>query len=294
MSIRIRQVHPLFVGEVEGVDISKALTPDEVVAIDAGMDRYAVLVFHDQKLTDEQQVAFSRNFGRIEKAIGGNITKPGERRLSDYLADVSNLDRDHRILARDSRQRMFNLGNRLWHSDSSYRATPAKYSLLSARSVPSKGGNTEFADMRPAYDDLDDETKTEIEDLVCEHSLMNSRGSLGFTDYTEEEKKTFAPVLQRLVRVHPVTGRKSLYLSSHAGTIVGWPVPEARCFLRDLTEHATQRQYVYAHQWTVNDLVIWDNRQVMHRARAFKDTGEARDVRRTTIAGDAPTVEQVA
>jgi len=292
MSVTIRQLHPVFMGEVAGVDLRKPLTPDEVVAIEAGMDRYAVLVFHDQNISDEQQVAFSRNFGQIELAIGGNITKANERRISVELADISNLDPDNKIFERDDRRRMFNLGNRLWHSDSSFRAIPAKYSLLSGRAVPASGGNTEFADMRAAYDALDAATKAEIEDLVCEHSLIYSRGVLGFGDFTEEERVTFKPVRQRLVRTHPVTGRKSLFLASHAGTIVGWPMPEARAFLRDLIEHATQREFVHAHQWRQYDLVMWDNRQTMHRVRRYNETGEVRDMRRTTVAGEAPTAQQ--
>jgi alpha-ketoglutarate-dependent 2,4-dichlorophenoxyacetate dioxygenase len=292
MSVTIRQLHPVFVGEVDGVDLRRPLTPDEVAAIEAGMDKYAVLVFHGQDITDQQQVAFSRNFGRIELAVGGHIARPEERRIGVELADISNLDRNNRILARDDRHRMFNLGNRLWHSDSSFRAIPAKYSLLSGRAVPSSGGNTEFADMRAAYDALDAATRAEIEDLVCEHSLIYSRGQLGFTEWSEEERITFKPVRQRLVRTHPVTGRKSLFLASHAGTIVGWPMPEARAFLRDLIEHATQPQFVHAHQWRQYDLVIWDNRQTMHRARRYDETGEVRDMRRTTIAGEAPTVQQ--
>jgi alpha-ketoglutarate-dependent 2,4-dichlorophenoxyacetate dioxygenase len=187
---------------------------------------------------------------------------------------------------------MFNLGNRLWHSDSSFRPVPAKYSILSARAIPPSGGNTEFADMRAAYDALDAATKQEIEDLVCEHSLMYSRGLLGFTDLTDEERRTFAPVRQRLVRVHPGSGRKSLFLASHAGAIVGWPVPEARAFLRDLTEHATQREFVHVHEWRRHDLVIWDNRATMHRVRRF-DERQVRDMRRTTLVGDGPTAEQV-
>ena len=249
MSVPIRQLHPLFFGELAGVDLRRPLSKVEVAAIVAGMDRYAVLVFHDQNITDEQQVAFTRNFGEIERSIGSNVTKDHERRLSFDMADVSNLDQNHRPYARDDRRRMFNLGNRLWHSDSSFRAVPAKYSLLSARAIPESGGNTEFADMRAAYDALDDATKAEVEDLVCEHSLMYSRGLLGFADYTEEEKRTFAPVRQRLVRTHPGSGRKSLFLASHAGAIVGWPMPEARALLRDLTEHATQPRFVHVHQW---------------------------------------------
>lgn len=294
MAVTIRQLHPVFVGEVSGVDIARPLAPEEVAAVEAGMDRYAVLVFHDQRITDDQQVAFSRNFGEIELAVGSNVTKAEDRRLPLELADVSNLDRDQRPFARDDRRRMFNLGNRLWHSDSAFRPVPAKYSILSCRSEPpATGGDTEFADMRAAYDALDEATKAEVEDLVCEHSLMYSRGLLGFGDFTAEEKVTFKPVRQRLVRTHPVTGRKSLFLASHAGAIVGWPVPEARAFLRDLNEHATQRAFVYAHKWRRHDVVMWDNRQTMHRVRRFDET-VPRDMRRTTVAGDAPTVAQVA
>ncbi|MBV9828595.1 MAG: TauD/TfdA family dioxygenase [Alphaproteobacteria bacterium] len=291
MSIAISQLHPIFVGEVSGIDLRRPLAPDEVAAIEAGMDRHAVLVFHGQDITDEQQIAFSRNFGEIENSAGGTVTRPEQKRLSALMNDVSNLGQDNRPLARDDRRRLFNLGNQLWHSDSSFRAVPAKYSLLSGRVVVDKGGNTEFADMRAAYDALDAETKAAVEDLVCEHSLMYSRGSLGFTELSAEEQAMFRPVRQRLVRTHPVTGRKSLYLASHAGTILGWPVPEARAFLRDLTEHATQPRFVFSHKWRQHDLVMWDNRQTMHRVRRFDDS-LIRDMRRTTVAGDAPTVEQ--
>jgi alpha-ketoglutarate-dependent 2,4-dichlorophenoxyacetate dioxygenase len=179
MSVSIRQIHPVFVGELSGVDVSRPLARDEVAAVEAGMDRHAVLVFRDQQLTDEQQMAFSRNFGALEDARGGNITKPQDKRLQTGMNDVSNLGKDGRPLARDSRARALNLGNMLWHSDSSFRPIPAKYSLLSARLVNPIGGNTEFADMRAAYDALDTDTKVQIDDLVCEHSLMYSRGSLG-------------------------------------------------------------------------------------------------------------------
>ena len=292
MSVSIRQIHPVFVGEVSGIDISKPLATDDVAAIEGGMDRHAVLVFHDQMVTDEQQIAFSRNFGVLEDARGGNITKPEDKRLQLGMNDVSNLGRDGQPLSRESRVRLFNLGNMLWHSDSSFRPIPAKYSLLSARVVNPVGGNTEFADMRAGYDTLDAATKTLIEDLICEHSLMYSRGSLGMLDYSDEERQMFRPVRQRLVRTHPVSGRKSLYLSSHAGAIIGMPTPEARILLRDLNEHATQPKFVYAHTWRPWDLVMWDNRQVMHRVRRY-DERQPRDMRRTTVAGNAPTAEQV-
>jgi len=291
MPVSIRQIHPVFVGEVSGVDLTKPLSKDDVAALQEGIDRYGVLVFHDQKLTDEQQMAFTVNFGAIENARGGNITKDKDKRLADGMNDVSNLGKDGKPLPPDSRQQLFNIGNMLWHSDSSFRAIPAKYSLLSARTVNPKGGNTEFADMRAACDDLDAETKAEIEPMICEHSLMYSRGSLGFLDYTDEEKKMFKPVRQRLVRTHPAHGRKSLYLSSHAGQILGLTTPAARILLRDLNDHATQAKYVYVHKWRVHDFVMWDNRQTMHRVRRY-DEAQPRDMRRTTVAGDSMTTEQ--
>jgi alpha-ketoglutarate-dependent 2,4-dichlorophenoxyacetate dioxygenase len=291
--ITITELTHGFAGEVSGIDITQPLTRTQVEILEAGMDRFGVLVYHDQRFTDAQQKAFSLNFGALEQTAGGNLTKAADRRLDADIADVSNLGVDHKPLARDDRRRLFNLGNQLWHSDSSFRAIPAKYSLLSARTVVDAGGNTEFADMRAAYDALDPKTKAEIEDLICEHSLIYSRGTLGFTELSDEEKQMFKPVRQRLVRTHPVTGRKSLYLSSHIGTIVGWPIPEARAFVRDLTEHAVQPRFTYVHKWRQFDLVMWDNRTTMHRVRRFDDT-QVRDMRRTTVAGDTVTVAQMA
>jgi alpha-ketoglutarate-dependent 2,4-dichlorophenoxyacetate dioxygenase len=294
MAIAIRQLTKHFVGEVSGIDLRKPLTRDEAAEIEAGMDKYAVLVFHGQDITDDQQMAFALNFGERENPRGGNITKDKDYRLGTAgLNDVSNLGKDGKPLPKDNRTHLFNLGNCLWHSDSSFRPIPAKFSLLSARVVNPKGGNTEFADMRAAYDALDDDTKAEIEDMICEHSLMYSRGSLGFLDYTDEEKEMFKPVLQRLVRTHPVHGRKSLYLSSHAGMVRGMSMPEGRLLLRDLNEHATQPEFVHVHKWTVHDLVMWDNRQTMHRVRRY-DQSQPRDMRRATVAGTMPTVAQEA
>lgn len=290
--MQVAPLHPLFVGEISGADITRPISKDEVAQIEAELDRHAVLVFRDQRLTDEQQLAFSRNFGELEYTRGTGISKPGELRLNPAFADVSNLDTNNMPLARDNRRRLYSLGNRLWHSDSSFKAIPATYSLLSGRTVVAKGGETEFADMRAAYDGLDTATKEQIEDLICEHSLQYSREQLGF-DLTPEERATMRPVRQRLVRRHPVTGRKSLYLASHIGTIIGWPVPEARAFIRDLTEHATQPQFVYAHKWRQWDLVMWDNRQTMHRVRRY-DESEVRDMRRTTVGGTVMTAAQAA
>lgn len=282
---------PGFVGAASGLDLRNALSPADVAAIEAGMDRYAVLVFRDQPLEDAQQLAFSRNFGVLETATG-DLAQGEQRRLGMEMNDISNVDKDGRVMARDDRRRLFGLGNMLWHSDSSFKAVPAKYSILSGRVVPPRGGNTEFADMRAAWDALDEDTRAQVSDLVCEHSQIYSRGILGF-DFDEDERRRFAPVLQRLVRTHPVTGRLSIFLSSHAGAIIGWPVPEARQLLRDLVEHATQREHVHAHVWQPNDLVMWDNRTTMHRARRY-DPAERRDLRRTTVACEAATVQQMA
>jgi len=281
-----------FVGEVSGVDIARGVSAAEAAMIDAGMDKFAVLVFHDQDITDAQQYAFSQHFGPMETATG-DIAATADRRLSMDINDISNLDKTGKVLARDDRRRLFGLGNMLWHSDSSFKPTPAKYSLLSARVIPGDGGNTEFADMRAAWDRLDEQIKGECRDLICEHSQIFSRGILGFTDFTPEELQKWTPVPQRLVRRHPKTGRLSLFLSSHAGAIRGWPVPEARAFLRDLTEHATAPEFVYAHRWQKSDLVMWDNRVVMHRARRYDHT-KVRDLHRTTVADCAPTLEQAA
>jgi alpha-ketoglutarate-dependent 2,4-dichlorophenoxyacetate dioxygenase len=290
MSLLIHQIHPVFVGEVSGVDCREPLGPDVVAAIEAGMDQYAVLVFRDQRVTDEQQLAFTRQFGKLENyATPGHIKKASESRLAPGIADFSNLDRTGGIMSDQDRVWFFKLADRLWHSDSSFRPVPAKYSLLSGRVLPSWGANTEFADMRAAYDALDARTKADVEDLVCLHSLLYSREAIGFTEMTAEEKAAFQPVRQPLVRRHPVTGRRSLFLSAHAGAIEGWTIPEARMFLRDLTEFATQPRFVYSHEWRPFDLVVWDNRQTMHRARRF-DRNEVRDVRRTTLAGDETLV----
>jgi alpha-ketoglutarate-dependent 2,4-dichlorophenoxyacetate dioxygenase len=276
MTIDIQPIDPVnrafFAGEVSGLDLTRPLSKDEVAAVHAGMDRFGVLVFHDQKIDDDQQLVFSRSLGPLEQATG-DIAAPEDRRVSMDLNDISNLDKNNKVLARDDRRRLFGLGNQLWHSDSSFKPVPAKYSLLSARHIPPTGGNTE------------------VHDLVCLHSQIFSRGILGFTDFTDAEREKWAPVRQRLVRRHPTTGRLSLYLASHAGGIEGWPVPEARAFLRDLTEHATQRKFVYAHVWRPHDLVMWDNRVTMHRARRY-DPAEVRDMRRTTLTNEVSSLEQ--
>jgi alpha-ketoglutarate-dependent 2,4-dichlorophenoxyacetate dioxygenase len=276
-----------------GLDLTRPLLAAEATAIHQAMDQFAVLVIRGPIITGEQQLSFSRALGTLEASTGTSLRKLSDYRLPTSFADVSNLDASNRPFAVDDRRRLFAIGNRLWHSDSSFKTTPAKYSILHALTLASRGGNTEFAHMGAAYEALDDETRAEVEGLVCEHSQMYSRMQIGFNDFSEEECLRFAPVRQSLVRVNPTTGRKSLYLSSHAGRIQGWPTSEALIFLRDLIGHATKPEFVYVHNWTLGDVVIWDNRQTMHRARRFP-AQDVRDMRRTTLAGDGPTAEQVA
>lgn len=292
MVLSIRPLHPVFAAEAEGIDCRQPLDPETVAAVEQAMDEYAVLVFPGQDVSDAEQLAFTRHFGELEHYnTPGHIRRREDHRLGPGIADFSNLDKSGAIMSAEERVWFFKLADRLWHSDSSFRPVPAKYSLLSGRVIPSWGANTEFADMRAAYDALDVRSRDEIADLVCEHSLIFSRAAIGFTELTPDEIEAFRPVRQPLVRSHPVTGRKSLFLSAHAGAILGWTVPEAQMFLRDLTEHATRPEFVYSHAWRRGDLVMWDNRTVMHRARR-SDMSEVRDVRRTTLAGDAPLIDQ--
>ena len=269
-----------------GIDVRRPLTPDEVDAVDAGMDTHAVLVLPGQDITDEQQIEFTTNFGPLQN--GANATCGGATSPRSRLRRRLQHRQGRQKLARDDRRRMASLGNRLWHSDATFRVIPARYSMLSGRIVVTEGGNTEFADMRAAYDALDTATKAEIEDMICEHSQIFSREQLGFTKYMPEEHARMKPVRHRLVRTHPTSGRKSIFLSAHIGTIVGWPMPEALAFIRDLMEHATQEQFVYSHRWTQHDLVIWDNRTTMHRVRRYDDLGTVRDLRRTTTQERRP------
>ena len=288
--IEVQQLHPLFVAEVSGVDLRRPVEPDTLNEIVAALDRYAVLVFRDQPLTDQQQIAFSGQLGPLETTR--QAMRPGHKmRLNPHMSDISNLDENSRIMSGDDYRRMSGLANRLWHTDSTYKRVPAKYSLLSAHIVPAEGGETEFTDMRAAYDALPDAMKARIEGLVAEHSIFHSRGTIGFADFTPEERAGLPPVPQVLVRVHPGSKRKTLYLASHAGRIEGMPVPEGRMLLLDLMEHATQRQFVHTHRWRVGDLVIWDDRCTMHRARPY-DMTQVRDMRRTTVSDGVSTLEQ--
>ena len=278
MPVTIRQLHPLFMGEVAGVDLARldATTRD---ALDEAINRYAVLVFRGQTLDDDQLLALGRKFGNIAAPRNHRV----EQRLKHAeIADISNLDANSDFRRREDHRRLDALGNQLWHSDASFRPISGALSMLYAHVVPAKGGDTEFADLRAAYDDLDADTKRRIDGLVAEHSIFHSRGQLGHTEYTDAERRSLPAVRHPLVRTHPGSKRKTLYLGSHASHIAGWPMPEGRLLLRDLTDHATQRRFVYAHTWKVGDLVVWDNRCTLHRGRPFDDANEKRDLRRVT------------
>lgn len=288
--IKTRDLFPDFVGFVSDINLKEILSDSLIKELDTAVNKYAVLVFKDQNITDDEQVRFTEYFGKIE-ASGktSNITKDKDRRLSSDLADVSNLDKDNKPFTLNDPRRIFNLGNRLWHTDSSFKPVPAKYSLLSGRNVSKEGGNTEFADMRSVYDNLDAKTKNKIEKMICEHSLIYSRQRLGFDmvrELSPDEIKNFKPVEQPLVRNNKLTNRKTVFLSSHIGKIKDWTRPDSMCFIDDLIEYATKEKFLYVHKWMQNDLVIWDNRQTMHRARAFDDLTEYRDMRRTTVLGE--------
>jgi alpha-ketoglutarate-dependent 2,4-dichlorophenoxyacetate dioxygenase len=291
--LTVTPLQPEFGARIEGIDLRHPLSDSEFAALEAAIARYGVLVFPAQALDDEQQMAFAARFGPVE-ASRAVVDVEKQRLANARMNDISNLDEKGEILAADDRRRFFNLGNRLWHSDSSFKATPAKHSLLHARVIPPEGGETEFADMRAAWDALPAARQAELRDLICDHSLIFSRSQLGFAEWTEAERRQFAPVPQRLVRRHLESGRTALFLSSHIGRIHGMPVPEALMLIRDLLEHATQPRFVYTHRWTVGDLVMWDNRCTLHRGRAYDDQRHKRDMRRVTLSDVAPTLEQAA
>ncbi len=279
MPLAIRQLHPLFAAEVEGVRLSPDLDQDTVDDIKAAMDKHAVLVFRDQSFDDDTLLGFGQRFGNI---AAPNNHRSGNRLKHGAIADISNLDQDGKLRDATDHRRLDGLANMLWHSDASFRPISGELSMLYAHAVPASGGNTEFADLRAAYDALSDTTKEEIESLEAEHSIMHSRGLLGYTDYTEEERARVPPVRHPIVRTHPGSGRKTLYLGSHADFVIGWPVPEGKLLLRDLMDHATERRFVHAHEWAQGDLVIWDNRCTLHRGRRYDDKAQKRDLRRVT------------
>jgi alpha-ketoglutarate-dependent 2,4-dichlorophenoxyacetate dioxygenase len=279
-----------FLKEFAGLDL-REISDAQIAAIEAGMDRHAVLVFPGQKFSDDEQFRFGGRFGKIE-GVATAVDREHLRLPNPQMNDISNLGKDGKLLPAGDRRRMYNLGNLLWHSDSSFKPVPAKYSMLHARVIPPEGGETEFADMRAAWDELPPKMKAKVKDLVCEHSVIFSRAQLGFEAFSPEEAARSAPVPQRLVRRHESSGRVSLYLSAHIGRIRGWPTPEAMALIRELTEFATQPRFVYQHKWTVGDLVIWDNRATMHRGRSYEDQVYPRELRRVTLEGSRSTMDE--
>ena len=296
MALAINPLHPHIGAEIGGLDVSQPIEEAEVAALWQAIDRYAVLVFRDQQITDAQLRSFAARFGELE--IGRSAARGGRRRLQfPEIGDISNLDEDSRLRARDDQRRLDSLGNRLWHTDASYMPVPVVLGMLFAVAVPPSSpfgaGETEFADMRAAYDALSEVQKAVVDPLIAEHDVFWSRAQIGFTEFPPGEREKYPPSRQRLVRRHPGSGRKCLYLSAHASHIVDWPVPDGRLLLHALTEHATQPQFVYSHKWRIGDLVIWDNRDTMHRGRAH-DENHPRDLRRATTLDIGSTLDEAA
>jgi alpha-ketoglutarate-dependent 2,4-dichlorophenoxyacetate dioxygenase len=294
VSITLTPATQSFFAEISGIDLAQPLKAADRDAIEAAINRYAVVVFRGQKLTDDQQIDFAAHFGPIHSSAQRARHKSIKHRLErTEIADISNLDGDGNVLEVNARRRLDWLANRLWHTDASFREIPGALSMLYAHVIPDEGGDTEFADMRAAYDALPDKTRKQLEGMVAMHSIWHSRGQLDVTKYSPEELANLPPVPQRVVRTHPGSHRKTLYLAAHASHIEGMPVPDGRLLLMELMEHATQRQFVHTHKWRQGDLVIWDNRCTMHRARPF-DTTKVRDLRRVTTRDIASTLEQAA
>lgn len=296
MSLELRQLHPLFAAEASGVDLSGPIDAEIIDAIWRAIDDYAVVVFRGQRLGDTQLRDFAALFGPLE--IGRAAANAKKRRLRHpEIGDISNLDEDGRLRDAHDRRRLDMLGNRLWHTDASYMPVPVVLGILHAVAVPPAsalgGGETEFADMRAAYDALPEAMKAAIAPLVAEHDIFWSRGQIGFSEFAPGEREKYPPSRQRLVRRHPGSGRKTVYLSAHASHIVGWPVADGRILLYDLNLHATRPEFVYSHQWGVGDLVIWDNRSTMHRGRPH-DESQPRDLRRATTLDVGSTLEEAA
>lgn len=280
-TISFKPLHATFVAEVSPLDLRQVHDPETLLALRAGMDQYGVLVFRHQPFTDEEQLAFATRFDGQLHAQTSTAVMVKNRFGNEALSDISNVGADGELLPPDDRRRVSSLANRLWHADASFVDPAGRYSMLSARVLPPVRADTEFADMRAAYDTLDEDTKHQIEGLKVHHSIAYSREVLGF-EFSPQERDRLKGVTQPLVRDFPSTGRRSLYLASHASSIVDWPLPEGRLMLRDLMEHATQPRLVYAHEWQPQDFVIWDNRTTMHRARPFDDKRYRRELRRTT------------
>jgi alpha-ketoglutarate-dependent 2,4-dichlorophenoxyacetate dioxygenase len=283
MTLTDRSLHPLFAGEVRGVVLRDTHDRETLDGIKALLDRYGVVVFRDQPFEDDEQIAFARRLdGELVMKVARTVIDAAARLKAPGITDISNLDENGAPLDRADRRRMYSLGNRLWHTDASFQNPSARYSMLSAKTVPDADGETEYADMRGAYDALPPALQAKIEALRVFHSIIYSRQTIGFTEFSDAERAEFPGAEQPLVRLHPGSQRKSLYLASHASHVLGWPVPDGRLLLGDLMARATQTQFVYRHTWRVGDFVIWDNRCTMHRGLPFDETTQYRDLRRVT------------
>jgi alpha-ketoglutarate-dependent 2,4-dichlorophenoxyacetate dioxygenase len=296
MRIQTQELHPGFAAEAGSIDLSRPQSANAIAEIQTALDAYPVLVFRDQHLTDAQLRDFAAQFGPLE--IGRSAARPGRRRLAiPQIGDISNLDEDSKVRALNDRRRLDSLGNRLWHTDASYMQVPVVLGLLHAVALPPPSpfgnGETEFADMRAAYDALPREIRDATDNLTAEHDVFWSRAQIGFTEFPPGEREQYPPSRQRLVRRQQATGRRSLYLSAHASHITGWPVADGRLLLFDLNTHATQPDFVYSHIWRVGDLVIWDNRWTMHRGRPHQED-QPRDLRRATTLDTGSTLEEAA
>jgi alpha-ketoglutarate-dependent 2,4-dichlorophenoxyacetate dioxygenase len=283
LPLEIIPLHPAFGAEIRGVDVGRSLDAATVAAVRDAINSYAIVLFRDQVLNDETHMRFARSFGELEVSL--NAIRKGNRPdgISAVISDITNLDADNNVRGLDDRRRLFALGNRLWHTDSSFRRVPAALSMFYARQIPPSDGETEFADMRAGYDSLPADLKARLHDMVAVHDYTTARRQMGFDDFSAEEHAAWPPVKHRLVRRHAESGRASIYLGSHASHIEGMPVPEGRVLLRDLTERVTQREFVYVHNWKVRDLIIWDNRCTLHRGREW-DPRYPRDFRRCTTS----------
>ena len=291
MAITVLPITPDFVAEVGDVDLAAPLSVADFEDICEAFWRYAVLVFPDQALTQAQHMAFAERFGPLEPGSASD-RQDTQHRIAPQLTDISNLEPGDALWDERSRRRMFYMGNRLWHTDASFRHKPGRASLLYARSIAPLGGHTEFADQRAAFDALPRSTQERLLPLVAEHSIFHSRKRIGFEDFSAEDYERLPPVHQVLVRTLPESGRKSLYLASHAGRIVGMPDAEGLALIDELIAHTTQRQFVYTHRWRLHDLVMWDNRCTMHRGTDFDDLRHKRDMHRATVVETVNSCEQ--
>ena len=290
MALTARPLHPLFAAEASGAVLRDTYDDAVLGEIRTLLDRYAVLVFRDQPFSDDEQIAFARRFdGELVMQVARTVIDAKPRLTEPGITDISNLDENGTPLERADRRRMYSLGNRLWHTDASFQHPSARYSMLSAKTAPDRDGETEYADMRAAYDALPAARKEQIANLRAFHSIIYSRETIGFTDFSDAERAAFPGAEQPLVRVHPGSGRTGLYLASHAERIAGWPVPDGRLLLRELMASATLPQFVYRHAWRPGDFVIWDNRCTMHRGLPFDETTQRRDLRRVTTLDLART-----